>query len=166
MTTYQIDWESIFIPSLHIGEIFLRGTMVYLFLFIVLRLLRREAGEMGISDLLVVVLMADAAQNAMANEYKSVTEGLVLVMTLAFWDYFFDWLGYRYPAMQRLLHPDPILLIKEGKIQWRNLRKQMITEDELRGKLREQGVEQVEDVRKSYMEDDGSISVVKKDDKT
>jgi uncharacterized membrane protein YcaP (DUF421 family) len=166
MTTYQIDWESIFIPSLHIGEIFLRGTMVYLFLFIVLRLLRREAGEMGISDLLVVVLMADAAQNAMANEYKSVTEGIVLVMTLAFWDYFFDWLGYRYPAMQRLLHPDPILLIKEGKIQWRNLRKQMITEDELRGKLREQGVEQVEDVRKSYMEDDGSISVVKKDDKT
>jgi uncharacterized membrane protein YcaP (DUF421 family) len=163
MTTYQIDWESIFIPSLHIGEIFLRGTMVYLFLFIVLRLLRREAGEMGISDLLVVVLMADAAQNAMANEYKSVTEGIVLVMTLAFWDYFFDWLGYRYPAMQRLLHPDPILLIKEGKIQWRNLRKQMITEDELRGKLREQGVEQVEDVRKSYMEDDGSISVVKKE---
>jgi uncharacterized membrane protein YcaP (DUF421 family) len=163
MTTYQIDWESIFIPSLHIGEIFLRGTMVYLFLFIVLRHLRREAGEMGISDLLVVVLMADAAQNAMANEYKSVTEGIVLVMTLAFWDYFFDWLGYRYPAMQRLLHPDPILLIKEGKIQWRNLRKQMITEDELRGKLREQGVEQVEDVRKSYMEDDGSISVVKKE---
>ena len=72
----EIDWQSVFIPSLHIGEIVLRGTIVYLFLFILLRLLRRGAGAIGISDLLVVVLIADAAQNAMASEYKSITEGL------------------------------------------------------------------------------------------
>jgi uncharacterized membrane protein YcaP (DUF421 family) len=161
---YQIDWKSIFIPSsFQIGEIFLRGTIVYLFLFFVLRVLRREAGAVGISDLLVVVLIADAAQNAMANEYKTVTEGLILVSTLAFWDYFLDWLSYRYPSMQRLLRPSPILLIKDGRFQRRNMRQEMITEEELMGKLREQGVEQVEDVRQSYMEDDGAISVIKKD---
>ena len=55
------------------------STIVYLFILFVLRLLRREAGSLSISDLLVVVLIADAAQNAMASEYKSITEGLVLV---------------------------------------------------------------------------------------
>jgi uncharacterized membrane protein YcaP (DUF421 family) len=161
---YEIDWKSIFVPSsLQIGEIFLRGTIVYLFLFFVFRVLRREAGAVGISDLLVVVLIADAAQNAMANEYKTVTEGLTLVSTLAFWDYFLDWLSYRFPFFQRLLRPSPLLLIKDGQLQRRNLRQEMITEEELIGKLRAQGVEQVEDVKQSYMEDDGTISVIKKD---
>jgi uncharacterized membrane protein YcaP (DUF421 family) len=159
---YNIDWKVFFMPSMNIGEIFLRGTIMYLFLFIVLRLLRREAGAIGISDLLVVVLIADAAQNAMANDYKSITEGIVLVSTLAFWDYFLDWLSYQYPAVQRLLRPPPLLLIKDGRIQRRNLRLEMITEEELMAKLREQGIEQVEEVKQSYIEGDGTISVIKK----
>ena len=84
----QIDFRSIFVPSLHLAEVVLRGTIVYLFLFIVLRVLRREAGAVSIADLLVVVLIADAAQNAMASEYKSITEGAVLIGTIASWDYF------------------------------------------------------------------------------
>jgi uncharacterized membrane protein YcaP (DUF421 family) len=159
---YNIDWKVFFMPSMNIGEIFLRGTIMYLFLFIVLRLLRREAGAIGISDLLVVVLIADAAQNAMANDYKSITEGIVLVSTLAFWDYFLDWLSYQYPAVQRLLRPPPLLLIKDGQIQRRNLRQEMITEEELMAKLREQGIEQVKEVKQSYIEGDGTISVIKK----
>lgn len=154
-----------FIPSLHLGEIFLRGTLVYLFLFSLLRVMRRQAGAIGISDLLVVVLIADAAQNAMASEYKSITEGLVLVATIVFWDYFLDWLGYRFPAVRRLLRPAPLLLIKDGRIQRRNLKQEMITEEELMSQLREQGVESVEEVEKSYMEGDGHISVITKDAK-
>jgi uncharacterized membrane protein YcaP (DUF421 family) len=93
----QIDFRSVFVPSLHLAEIVLRGTLVYLFLFTILRVLRREAGVVGIADLLVVVLIADAAQNAMASEYKSITEGAVLIVTIASWDYFLDWMGYRFP---------------------------------------------------------------------
>jgi uncharacterized membrane protein YcaP (DUF421 family) len=159
----QIDWKSAFVPTIHLAEIVLRGTIVYLFLFAVFRVLRRGAGAVGISDLLVVVLIADAAQNAMASEYKSITEGLVLVSTIIFWDFFLDWLGYRFPVMRRLIQPAPLLLIKDGRIQRRNLRQVMITEDELRGKLREQGVESVEAVKQSCMEEDGQISVIKKD---
>jgi uncharacterized membrane protein YcaP (DUF421 family) len=161
---YGIDWKSIFVPSFpQIGEILLRGTIVYLFIFFVFRLLRRESGELGISDLIVVVLIADAAQNAMAAEYKTVTEGLVLVVTLAFWDYFLDWLSYRFLFFRRLLRPTPILLVKDGRLQRRNLRKEMISEDEMMRILREQGVERVEAVKRSYMEDDGTVSVIKKE---
>jgi uncharacterized membrane protein YcaP (DUF421 family) len=159
----QIDWKSVFVPTVHIAEIFLRGTIVYLFLFFILRILRREAGAIGISDLLVVVLIADAAQNAMASEYKSITEGIILVTTIAFWDYFLDWLGYRFPSIQRLVRPAPLPLIEDGRMQRRNMRQEMITEDELIGQLREQGVESVEGVKKCYLEGDGHISVITRD---
>jgi uncharacterized membrane protein YcaP (DUF421 family) len=149
----QIDWKSAFVPTVHIGEIFLRGTMVYLFLLFVLRILRREAGAIGISDLLVIVLIADAAQNAMASEYKSITEGIILITTIAFWDYSFDWLGYRFPHIQRLIRPAPLPLIEDGRIRRRNMRQEMITEDELMGQLRKS----VEEVKKCYLEADGQI---------
>ena len=91
----QLDWSTIFLPTLPIAEIFLRGTVIYLLLFGILRVLRREAGAIGVGDLLVVVLVADAAQNAMASDYKSITEGVLLVGTIVGWDYFLNWLGYR-----------------------------------------------------------------------
>lgn len=157
----SIDWNAVFWPSSSLLEIILRGTLVYLFLFIVLRFLRRSAGAIGISDLLVVVVIADAAQNAMGSEYRSVTEGIVLVTTIVAWDYFFDWLAFRFPTLSPILRPRALLLIKNGKLNERNLRKEMITEEELIGELREQGVENVKDVKYSYMESDGHISVVK-----
>jgi uncharacterized membrane protein YcaP (DUF421 family) len=158
----QIDWRSIFFPSTRVAEIFLRGTIVYLFLFFILRILRREPGAIGISDLLLIVLIADAAQNAMSSNYKSVTDGIILVSTIAFWNYFLDWISYKFPITQRLLRPAPLPLIKDGRLQRRNMRKEMITEDELMGFLREKGIESVEDVKKSYLEGDGSISVIRK----
>jgi uncharacterized membrane protein YcaP (DUF421 family) len=157
-----IDWAAVFKPSTSIPEIILRGTLVYLFLFIVLRFLRRSAGAIGISDLLVVVVIADAAQNAMGSKYESVTEGAVLVLTIVAWDYFFDWLAFRFPSLRMLLSPRPLPLIKDGKVNERNRRKEMISKDELLGELREQGVDNVEDVKSCYMESDGHISVVKK----
>lgn len=162
----QVDWESVFVPSLSILEVILRGSLIYLFLFAVLRVLRRGAGAIGISDLLVVVLIADAAQNALGKEYRSVTEGIVLVLTIVGWDYLFDWLGFRVPALRPLLRPQALLLIKNGKLQNRNIRREMLSEEELLGELREQGVANIDDVKFSFMESNGHISVVKKDKKS
>ena len=161
-TLPPIDWSSVFVPTVHIGELFLRGTIIYLFLLVILRVLRREAGTIGISDLLVVVLIADAVQNAMSSEYKSITEGIVLVMTIVFWDYFVDWLGYRFPSIQRLIRPAPLPLVENGRVNRRNMRQEMITDDELMGQLREQGVESIAEVKKCYLEGDGHISVIKR----
>ena len=159
----NIDWKSVFVPTVSLAEIVLRGTFIYLLLFFVLRVLRREAGALGISDLLVVVIIADAAQNAMASEYKSVTEGAVLVGTIVAWDYFLDWLGFTFPAFGRLLRPAPLPLVKDGHKLRRNMRKEMITTEELMGLLREQGIESLSEVRRCYLEGDGHISVIKND---
>lgn len=158
----RIDWNSVFVPTVSLVEIVLRGTLVYLLLFFVMRVLRREAGALGISDLLVVVIIADAAQNAMSSEYKSVTEGAVLIGTIIAWDYSLDWLGYKFPALGRLLRPAALPLVKDGKALRRNMGKEMISMEELMSMLREEGVEHISDVKRCYLEGDGHISVIKK----
>jgi len=106
------------------------------------------------------VLVADASQNAMAGEYRSITEGIVLVASIGFWDYLLDWLGYRYTVFERILRPAPVLLVRNGRFMRQNMKKEMITEEELLSQLREQGVDDPAHVRKCYLEGDGHLSVI------
>src|SRR5207302_971690 len=124
-------------------EIVIRGSAIYLLLFFLMRFLRREAGQIGIADVLVIVVIADAAQNAMAGTYTSITEGVVLIATICAWDYALDWLDFHWPAFARLVHPPPVPLVIDGRVLWKNLRRQLITEQELRTRMREQGVERI-----------------------
>ena len=141
----------------------LRGTLTYIMLFLILRfLLKRQTGVIGIADLLVIVLIADAAQNAMAAEYKSITEGALLVLTIVFWNYALDWLGYRFPAFQRLVRSPPLPLIKDGQMLFRNMRHETITQEELNSQLRQQGIKSCDEVREAFIEGDGRISIIKR----
>jgi uncharacterized membrane protein YcaP (DUF421 family) len=135
---------------------------MYLLVFAAMRLFRREAGALSTADLLVVVLVADAAQNAMASEYHSLPEGAILVATIFGWNYGLDWLAYQYPRVRRVLNPPPLLLIENGRLKPRNLRAEMLTKAELAGHLREQGIEDFAEVSRCYLEGDGHISVIKR----
>ncbi|WP_026732566.1 DUF421 domain-containing protein [Fischerella sp. PCC 9605] len=163
---FHINWQEMFIPSISVAELIIRGSLVYLALFSVLRLLpSRQLGTLGIADLLVVVLFAEAAQNAMASNYTSITEGAILVGTVIFWSYFLNWLGYQVPAFQRFLNPPPLLLVKNGRIIDRHMKRELITEQELMSQLRQQGVESLKDVKRAFMEADGSISIIRYESK-
>lgn len=160
----EIDWGEMWIPTHAIAEMVVRGTIMYLALFVMLRFLgRRQTGSLGTADVLVIVLLADAAQNGMSNDYKSIPEGLVLVATILGWDYLIDWIAFRFPAFGRRLEPAALPLIRAGRVQRRNMRKEMITNDELMSQLREAGVETVADVKLAQLESDGRISVVRAD---
>ena len=156
-----MDWKSIFIPDIPLLEIFLRGSLTYITLFILLRVvLKRQTGSIGMTDLLLITLLADASQNAMAGEYKSVPGGIVLVSTIIFWSYAFDWLSFKFPWFSRLIEPAPLLLVKDGKLLRRNMRRELITEEELMSQLREQGLDDLKKVKEAYIESDGRFSVV------
>ena len=143
-------------------ELVVRGTAMYWVLFLLFRfVLRRDVGSIAIADVLLLVLIADASQNAMAGGYETVSDGVVLVLTIAGWNWLFDWLAFRYAWMRRALAAKPLTLVSAGKLNRRNLRKEMISQDELMAALREQGVEHVEDVKLATMESDGNISVIK-----
>ena len=146
MATWSIDWHGLFVPSGSLAEIALRGAIMYLALFGMFRLLpRRHIGLLGTSDLLVVVIIADAAQNGLAGEYVSITEGLVLVGTILLLDYAIDWVDYRFPRL-RLNAPTPMPLVRDGRVVASTLSREKITEDELRALLREQGVDDIGDI--------------------
>ena len=158
-----VDWHSVFVPSIGILEVMLRGTIMYLALFAILRFIgRRQAGHFGPADLLVIVLIADAAQNGLGKDYQSVTEGIVLVLTIVAWEYLLDWLAWRFPPLRSYLKPPALTLIKDGRVLRDAMRKEMISEDELKAQLREQGAEDVAAVKLARLEGDGRLSVLKK----
>lgn len=158
-----IDWTSLLIPTHSVAEIALRGTIMYLGIFLVFRFLLRQSGGLGIADLLVVVLIADAAQNAFAHEYKSITEGVVLILTIVFWDFALDWLGYRSTFFGYVTKRPAILLIENGRLVRRNMRREMIQEDELESMARKNGLSSLSKVETAIMEENGEISMVEKD---
>jgi uncharacterized membrane protein YcaP (DUF421 family) len=156
-----VDWHAVFVPRTPFLEIVVRGTLVYLALFALLRfVLKRQAGAVGVTDLLVVVLIADAAQNAMAGDYRSVPDGVLLVAVVVGWSYALDWLAHRFPRVGRLVHPPPLPLIERGRLNRKNLRAELLTRDELMSQLREQGIKDLAEVERAYMEGDGKVSVV------
>ena len=134
---------------------------MYIALFVMLRvILKRQTGTLGMTDLLLITLLADAAQNAMAGEYTSITDGIVLVATIIFWNYLFDWLSFKSEWLGRLIEPPPLPLIKNGRMLRKNMRREFITEDELMMQLREQGLEDVSNVKDAFIESDGRVSVI------
>jgi uncharacterized membrane protein YcaP (DUF421 family) len=119
-------------------------------------------GAIGMADILVLVIISDASQNAMAGEYKTVTDGFILISTIIAWNYLFDWAGYHFPRLQKLIEPAPLLLIRDGRVLRRNLRVEYDSDQELTSKLRESGVEDPREVDKAYLEPDGTFTVIKK----
>jgi uncharacterized membrane protein YcaP (DUF421 family) len=159
---WDVQVGELFAFSLPVAEIVLRGTAVYWFLFVLFRVVaRRDIGAVGLGDVLVVVIIADAAQNAMAGGYETISDGMVLISTIVFWNLVIDWLSYRYEWFQRLAQPSPLLLVDRGHVLHRNLRHELMSTDDLMAKLREKGVERLEQVKRAYMESDGTITVIK-----
>ena len=157
----SVDWSSVFVPAIGLAEIIVRGSLMYLGLFVIMRFMaRRQAGHFGPADLLVIVLIADAAQNGLGKEYSSVTEGLTLVLTIVAWEYLLDWMAWRFPVTRPYLKPPSLTLIRDGRLIPKNLTKEMITEDELKAQLREQGVDNYEDIKLATREGDGRLSVL------
>lgn len=157
-----IDWHGVFTPTMPLLELVARGTIMYFVLFALLRLvLKRQAGAIGTTDVLVIVLLAEAAGNGFAGGYSSVVEGSVLVTTVVFWSYALEWAGHRFPAFERIIRAPTLVLIKNGKMLRKNMRAEFVTTEELMAQLREKGIDDCSQVKLACMEADGMISVVK-----
>src|SRR5262249_33036860 len=160
----SIDWHKMFVPSVSPLELMLRGSIMYLAILAAMRVFRRQAGSLSTADLLVVVLVAGAAQNGMASEYRSVTDGLGLIATIYLWNYVLDVASYRWRRVHRVLNPPPLALVQDGRVLRRNLRREMLTLGDLMEQLREQGVERLSEVRHCCLEADGRLSVIRRKD--
>ncbi len=156
-------WSDVFIPATPMFEIFVRGSIIYLFLYFALRgILKRETAGVGISDVLVIVLIADAVQNGMAGTYNSVADALVLALTIIGWDWVLSYIAFRYPRSRWIIRPKRMLLIQEGRLINKSAQRELLTTEEIEGHLHQQGIQNIEDVREAWIESTGAITAIPK----
>lgn len=157
-TTFSLDVNG--------WSIVARTVIVYAALLLGLRLAgKRELGQMTPFDLVVILLIANAVQNAMVGPDTSVTGGLIAAGVLILGNYGLAQARERLPWLRRAVEGTPTLLINDGKLVWQHLRQEGLDEDEVLMAIREHGVADVKDVRMAVLETDGSISIVPADAK-
>ncbi len=134
---------------------------VYLFIVIAIRLFgKKELAQLSVVDLVFILLISNAVQNAMVGPDATLSGGLVAATTLFVVNYVFKYLQYRYPKFGKVIQGDATMLIYKGKMIESHMKKARISADELMEAVREHGVATVAEVDLAIMEVDGSISVL------
>jgi uncharacterized membrane protein YcaP (DUF421 family) len=152
------------IPAWHIV---VRTFVVYSLLLIGLRLIgKRELGQMTTFDLVLLLLIANALQNAMVGSDTSLIGGLLAAALLLVLDAILARLRLRSQRLRRLLEGSPTILISHGEILEANLRREGVDLEELQTALREHGVNDAAKVEMAVLETDGTISVILADEHT
>ena len=147
-------------------EIILRSTIIYFVVLLGIRLTgKREVGQMTPFDLVLLLLIANVVQNAMTGPDTSLIGGLVGAVTLLCINAVMGRLVWRNRRLNRLVEGTPTLLIHSGNLLRENLQREQITVQELHQALREHGVASTSDVYLATLEIDGSISVLRNDEK-
>ena len=145
-------------------EIILRTAAVYVVVLVLLRVAgKRELGQMSPVDLVVILVIANAVQNAMTGGDNSLIGGVIAAATLVAINTAFAKVAHRIPIFAHLFESEPTQLVKAGKLIKRNLERENVEMDELMMAVREHGIEDLAKVDSAYLERDGSISVIPKD---
>jgi uncharacterized membrane protein YcaP (DUF421 family) len=138
--------------------------LIYLFIILAIRLFgKKELAQLSVIDLVFILLISNAVQNAMVLGDNSLVGGIVAAGTLFLVNYILKTLQYRFPWFSRALQGDAIMLVYKGRILESHLRIAKITVNELLEAIREHGVGDVSDVDLAILEVDGNISVISND---
>lgn len=157
----MLDLDPIFLPSIPILELVVRGSITFLVLILLLRIVgQREAGGLGMTDLLVVVLVADAASTGLTGDSETIGDGLILVVTILAWSLAVDALSYQFPRFARLVKARPRVLVRDGELNTRAMLRELMTREEVISQLRLHGIEDPKGVRLAYLEPGGMVSVI------
>lgn len=152
---------TMWIMSLPWWEFILRGIIVYFFLIVLLRLTgKRQIGQMAPFDLVLLLVLSNALQNAMNGGDNSVTGGVISAVSLVTTNWLVGLVTYKSKRMEALVEGRPEVLIHNGKLFEKALQHTKITHHELMTALREAGCACIEDVRGALLETDGTISVI------
>ena len=153
-------------PGVHVlVEIVLRTAVVYLVVLLGVRLSgKREVGQMTPFDLVLLLLISNAVQNAMTGPDTSVLGGVAAALTLLLLNYGVGELSGVNRRFRKLVEGQPSLLIHDGKVITEHMKKEHVSMDELQRALREHGISTCSEVALAVLEVDGAISCLKYDE--
>lgn len=147
--------------TLPVWEIAVRATIVYLVLILLIRIIpKRNSGHISPNDMLTLIVVGAISSDAIVGGSTSISDTLLMIALVIAWSWVVDLLEYRVPVFRKLLRSKPARLIEDGKLNRRNMRHEMVTEEELTAVLRKEGAESPAEIQSAWMEADGEISVI------
>ncbi|HEX2377207.1 MAG TPA: YetF domain-containing protein [Gaiellales bacterium] len=144
-------------------DIVLRGIVLFIFVSVVMRIVgRRELSSLGAIDLVLLIVLGDAIQQGLTQDDYSVTGAMIAVSTIALMQVSLSYVGFRFRRLRPMLEGEPIVIVQDGHVIERNLRRDRITLDEVQEQARQQQIGSLDDVAWAVLEPNGKISFLPK----
>jgi uncharacterized membrane protein YcaP (DUF421 family) len=146
-------------------DIVLRGGVVFVFLYVLMRVIgRRELSTLEPFDLILLIILGDAVQQGLTQDDYSLTGAMLAVGTIAALQVLTSYANFRFPRLRPILDGEPIVILQDGKPIEKNLKRERMTMEDLTESARKQGIGTLDDVAWAVMETNGEISFIKKSD--
>jgi uncharacterized membrane protein YcaP (DUF421 family) len=146
-------------------DLVIRAIILYVFIVVVMRAIgRRELSSMSPIDLVLLIVLGDAVQQGLTQDDYSVTGAFIVVGTLATLQVISSYIGFRSKRARHVLEGDPLVLVEDGRIIERNMRRERLTPDDVAEEMRLQQISSFDEVQWGILERNGNISFIKKSD--
>jgi uncharacterized membrane protein YcaP (DUF421 family) len=144
-------------------DLVLRTAFAFVLILLITRAVgRRELSSMEPFDLILLVVIGDLVQQGVTQSDYSLTGATTVLVTMAVLVVATAWLSYRFARLRPILEGEPTLLISDGELLTRNLRRERMTVDEIRAEARQQSIGSLQDIRYAVLETNGKISFITK----
>ena len=142
-------------------DIAIRAAVLYVFVFLLMRIVgRRELSNLQPFDLVLLIIIGDALQQGLTQSDYSMTGAMIAVGTFALLQVGTSYLNFRFKWARPVLEGYPIVVVQDGKVIEKNLRRERITAEELAEEARQQQIGSIEDVQWAVVETSGNISFI------
>jgi uncharacterized membrane protein YcaP (DUF421 family) len=144
-------------------DIVLRAIAVFSFLVVLTRVIgRRELSSLQPLDLILLIILGDAVQQGLTQDDYSLTGAFLAVGTIAILQVFVSWLGWRFRPLRVVLEGEPIVVVEDGRLLERNLKRERLTPEEVAEEARAQHIAHLADVKFAILETNGRITFITK----
>jgi uncharacterized membrane protein YcaP (DUF421 family) len=144
-------------------DISLRAIALFLFVLVLTRVMgRRELSSLAPFDLIVLIVLGDAIQQGLTQDDYSVTGALIAITTITLMQRVTSFVSFRFPFMRRVLEGEPIVIVQDGQLIERNIRRERLTPADVSEEARLQQIDSLEKVKWAVLEPNGSISFIQK----
>ena len=144
-------------------DIAIRALVLYVFITLLMRVIgRRELSSLAPSDLVLLIVLGDAVQQGLTQDDYSVTGAVIAISSVAALQVLSSWFAFRSRRARRVLEGEPIVVIQEGRLIDKNLRRERMTPDDVAVEMRMQQIASFDEVQWAILENNGTMSFVKK----
>jgi uncharacterized membrane protein YcaP (DUF421 family) len=145
-------------------DIVLRAIAVFAFLLILTRVIgKRELSSLQPLDLILLIILGDAVQQGLTQDDYSLTGAFLAIGTIAVLQVFTSYVSWRFPRTRPVLDGTPIIILQDGELIERNMKRERLTPEEVAEEARQQSITHLSEVKFAILETNGRISFIKND---